>query len=80
MTVIDDKRAVVPDGQKEIRGLTSTHNVMAQMENKVEEIIKMVKQDTNVVEDLLEQFEFQLKLYRECYDRRSVRICTMILK
>ena len=34
------------------------HGVMAQMENKVEESTKMVKQDINVVEDLLEQFKF----------------------
>ena len=58
MTVIDDRRAGVPDGQKEIRELTSMHGVMAQMENKVEESTKMVKQDINVVEDLLEQFKF----------------------
>lgn len=44
-------------GQKKIRGLTSTHGVMAQMERRVEEMIKMLRQVINVVEDLLEQFE-----------------------
>lgn len=56
ITVIDGTRAGVPEGQKEIRGLTSTHNVMAQMEKRVEEWIKVVRQDINAVEDLREQF------------------------
>lgn len=57
MTAIDGRRAGVPERQKEIRGLTSTHDVMAHMEKKGEEMIKMAGQDINVAEDLLEQFE-----------------------
>lgn len=43
--------------RRRLGGLTSTHDVMAQIEKKEEEMIKMVRQDINVVEALLEQIE-----------------------
>lgn len=57
MTVVDGRRVGMPEEQKEVRGFTSTHDVMAQKEKKAEEMIKMVREDINVAEDLLEQFE-----------------------